>query len=219
MGLKDKLKNKKSSVGSAERNALDLCTSSINSVFNECIATPTTLPSDMETVYLFLPIFSKDITKELIAASTEYSSDKKKELISNLMDFEDTTTPINFDKTKLAENRKKIQFMFGQLSVVHRARANDGPLQLTADNSHIKYDGSTWNREDVSLMQLYYLAIAADLSLGFWPPSKAAGIGIDTLFPTLSPNDPNFPAWWAEHKAEWEGTDLNRAEWWLEEND
>ena len=22
--------------------------------------------------------------------------------------------------------------------------------------------------------------------------------------PTLSPKDPNFPAWWEEHKAEWE---------------
>ncbi len=25
-----------------------------------------------------------------------------------------------------------------------------------------------------------------------------------TLNPTLSPRDPNFPAWWEEHKAEWE---------------
>ena len=24
------------------------------------------------------------------------------------------------------------------------------------------------------------------------------------LKPTLSPEDPNFPAWWEEHKSEWE---------------
>lgn len=26
----------------------------------------------------------------------------------------------------------------------------------------------------------------------------------DNIKPTLSPKDPNFPAWWEKHKTEWE---------------
>ena len=26
----------------------------------------------------------------------------------------------------------------------------------------------------------------------------------DIIKPTLSPKDPNFPAWWEAHKSEWE---------------
>ena len=173
MGLKDKLKNRQNS-NTPEANAIDLCDVSINAIFFRCVARPTTLPSDMETVYLFVHP-------------------------SNI-DFKDTTRPINFDKPKLAENYKKIQYMFGQLEVVHKNIST-----LSPDNSSMKYDGSEWNSEDVSLMQLYYLAIAAHLTLRFFPQTKTMPIFLDRTVPTLSPNDPNFPAWWEEHKAEWEG--------------
>lgn len=171
MGLRDKHKDRFTNQGFRPTNLSD---TNINVMFNRCLASPTTLPSDVEKTFLF----------------------------ANFTDpnFVDTTIPISFDKSKLAENYKRIQYMFGQLEVVHKKN-----WLLTPDNSSKKYDGFNWNREDISLMQLYYLAIASELMMYFSPKGNFAPILDETAIPTLSPYDPNFPAWWEEHKSEWEG--------------
>lgn len=51
-------------------------------------------------------------------------------------------------------------------------------------------------------MQLFHLGVASDTIY----PFSVTGDSSFTrkLRPTLSPKDPNFPAWWEEHKSEWE---------------
>jgi len=52
-------------------------------------------------------------------------------------------------------------------------------------------------------MKFLYLGKATYLITPFDSENKTATL-ISSFTPTLSPKDPNFPAWWEQHKAEWE---------------
>lgn len=213
MGLKEKLAQKKKEREAidamlAGTGAMELNSRNIDDVFFACVASPTTLPSRMEEVNLYdqvliLMKYISDeaidsyVSDEVIASRQEELREKFKKEKAYLADFKDAK-PILFDKSKLKENDKKIRFMIGQLKLVH-----EGQLVLRAENSSIKYDGFEWNKEDISLMQLYYLAIASKITYELHPVDKFASFRDRTVLPTLSPYDPDFPAWWKEHKAEW----------------
>ncbi|MCD7945207.1 MAG: hypothetical protein LUF81_01100, partial [Clostridiales bacterium] len=57
-------------------------------------------------------------------------------------------------------------------------------------------------RNNGIIMEFLYLGNAIGIVTQFNKKYKNAAY-IHTL-PTLSPNDPNFPEWWKEHKSEWE---------------
>lgn len=52
------------------------------------------------------------------------------------------------------------------------------------------------------LLELLHLGVATGSITPFFADSKTASL--IAYKPTLSPSDPNFPAWWEEHKSEWE---------------
>jgi len=54
---------------------------------------------------------------------------------------------------------------------------------------------------DGILMEFLHLGYIANIYPIF---KKNVGVGLVLRYPTLSPKDPNFPAWWEEHKFEWE---------------
>ncbi len=101
------------------------------------------------------------------------------------------------------KNKKNILFLLGQLAAV---KANPSLLKFNLNLSVFKYDNSSWT---TSVEDLIHLAILGHLADQFIPimidgnnytvPVKARRIE-----PTLSPKDPNFDKWWAEHKTEWE---------------
>ena len=55
------------------------------------------------------------------------------------------------------------------------------------------------------MMQLIYLGISKAVKLLTLFNAEAGGTALYApIAPTLSPKDPAFPAWWEEHRAEWE---------------
>lgn len=52
------------------------------------------------------------------------------------------------------------------------------------------------------IMELLHLGVATGSISPFLADSKTAAL--IAYKHTLSPKDPNFPAWWEEHKSEWE---------------
>ena len=105
-----------------------------------------------------------------------------------------------FDKNNLRANQKIIQYLVGQLKPVH-----EGQRILTLEDMTKTYQGTNWVRERASLMQLLYLGSSDEFTVFDRLVAKWNGTTLNMpITPTLSPKDPNFPAWWEAHKAEWE---------------
>ena len=68
-----------------------------------------------------------------------------------------------------------------------------------------RYDGTCWTGDTDPLFKLGYLGVAPEISLVNPVLVKDRSTVVSGMVkPTLSPKDPEFPAWWEEHKAEWE---------------
>ena len=113
--------------------------------------------------------------------------------------YDEDSKPVYFSKGRLEQNRKNILYLLGQLKTVHE---ND--LKLTSATAIDRYDGVKWTIDTVKLMELFHLGEATHAIQPFTKQSNTAHIARLLVTPTLSPKDPSFPAWWAEHKAEWE---------------
>ena len=101
------------------------------------------------------------------------------------------------------KNKQSIHFLLGQIKNVH------GKLPVISLNEGlVKYDDTSWTRDYNVLFQLYALGQSvgcfSDFSRLKQNPNLIAATKASDLTPTLSPKDPNFPAWWEAHKAEWE---------------
>lgn len=118
-------------------------------------------------------------------------------LIKKDLGFEETETPVHFDKGKLETNKQAIKYLFGQLELVHK-----GSFSVNLDTGIIKHDGTRWTANDAIRRMFFYLGAGAHIMSPFIPEGYKAGL--IKLSPTLSPKDPNFPAWWEAHKSEWE---------------
>lgn len=140
--------------------------------------------------------------------SKDYSSEKLWSDIWLPTERTDLRT-IFFVKDIVLKNKKSIQYLFGQLSAVHERKTH-----LTINEVSQTYTSSQWTtqqshlqpNEQSPLMKFLYLARCGEISC-ILPFSKTTGDAaiIDTkIKPTLSPKDPNFPAWWEAHKGEWE---------------
>ena len=139
-------------------------------------------------------IFDRCLAKEG-CAETSYSHLYLKEL-----GYEREDTGIVFDKKIILENRRNIEYLFGQLGAVHH-----GQLQLKEGDFSLSYSGKSWTVERASIMQLIYLSAANDIKIINKFIAKYQETPLcKAVTPTLSPKDPAFPAWWEEHKGEWE---------------
>ena len=107
---------------------------------------------------------------------------------------------VTFDKNALIANQKNIKYLYGQMASVHE---NQSILKET--DFAKTYSGHLWTEDAASMMQLIYLGISKEVKLLTLFNAKIGGTALYTpITPTLSPKDPAFPAWWEEHKAEWE---------------
>ena len=112
--------------------------------------------------------------------------------------YDEDSKPVYFNKKKVEQNKQSIFYLLGQLRSVHTSDSN-----ITSAESVYKYDDVQWTDDTVTLMMLYHLGKITKGILPFVKRSNTATIGL-SITPTLSPKDPNFPAWWEAHKAEWE---------------
>ncbi len=117
-----------------------------------------------------------------------------------------------FDKVRLQEMKGAINFMLGQLLVVHfKFRI------LNPHEGYIKYTGKNWTENRAALFSLYYLGVATSQLPQFEPSSTKEGafdspIHTQTsLMPTISPNDEKFEKWLLSEneKIEWQANIQN----------
>ena len=111
--------------------------------------------------------------------------------------FEKTENPIVFDKDVIQKNVRTIKFLYGQLALVHECQ-----FSITCETGNTKYDKTLWTKNSGILKELFYLGGGAHIMSPFIAKGQKAGL--IKLSATLSPKDPNFPAWWEAHKGEWE---------------
>ncbi|EFB74988.1 hypothetical protein [Subdoligranulum variabile] len=119
-------------------------------------------------------------------------------LFEKVMGYDEDSKPMAFRKSTVEQNKKNVLYLMGQLNSVHQ-----GSRAITAKESIYRYDGKKWTTETVTIMQLYHLAKTADCMAPFVKQSNRA-MTEPIVTPTLSPKDPEFPAWWEAHKSEWE---------------
>ena len=95
--------------------------------------------------------------------------------------------------------------MFGQLQRVHRSVEGENVLDVTIDDYNITYKETHWTSDKKILLKLLYLGVPAETLFitPFFAELNTSGIN-GIVKPTLSPKDPAFPAWWEQHKTEWE---------------
>ena len=179
MGLKDKMIKKAAEIEEKrpQFTPLELNEGNVQAIFNRCV-------------------------------SKDYSSEKLWSDIWVPTERTDLRT-IFFVKDIVLKNKKSIQYLFGQLSAVHERKTH-----LTISEVSQTYTGNQWTVQQSQLwpdkqsplMEFLYLARCGEINciLPFSKRTHDSAI-IDTgITPTLSPKDPNFPAWWEAHKAEWE---------------
>lgn len=106
-----------------------------------------------------------------------------------------------FNRDRILRNKRHIAYLLGQLKNTHFPAKNS---HLSIQDAFIDYTGKHWTSNNTVLLELLYLGSALDYIAPFTKSSGSAIFVTDTLIPTLSPNDPNYPAWWEAHKAEWE---------------
>ncbi len=134
----------------------------------------------------------------LATKDTPESDEQLSMLFKKVMGYDQDDTPIVFSKSKIGQNKGNILYLLGQLSSVHK-----GSRFITAKESIFRYDEKKWTTDTATIMKLYHLAEASN---GMDPFVKKYNRATTTpsVKPTLSPKDLNFPAWWEQHKSEWE---------------
>ena len=157
-------------------NPLDLNEGNVQAIFNRCLATE----DEKET-------FDKSFCCQILKPSlTNKTSDE-----------------VILSREKVEQNRLNIKFMFGQILNIHGDCSAIG-LQ----EGILKYDDTLWTKDYGIVFKLYCLAQSKGLITEFSAipsdPNIISAIKASNVVPTLSPKDPNFPAWWEAHKSEWE---------------
>lgn len=153
---------------------MELNESNVQSIFNRCLAKDGTPKENVSGSILFSRTLGYKPEEEIV---------------------------FYFDKEKLLANKKSIKYLYGQLRSVHQKKD-----ELCLDDAWYDYSGKRWSTDKACLLYLLYLGCTHETLLisPFNAEISAAVLDIDTVKPTLSPKDPNLPAWWETHKAEWE---------------
>ena len=103
----------------------------------------------------------------------------------------------------MEENDQNICYLLGQLKTIYLPDVK----AITLQEGFFRYDNHGWTKDFNSLFQLYALALGCVYLRGFGQTKDGnitSLIDYNRCTPTLSPKDPNFPAWWEKHKGEWE---------------
>ena len=104
---------------------------------------------------------------------------------------------------KMKKNDQNIRYLLGQLKTIHLPNVK----AITLQEGFFRYDNHVWTKDLECLFQLYALALGSVYFRGFGQTKDGnitSLIDYNRCTPTLSPKDPNFPAWWEAHKVEWE---------------
>ena len=107
-----------------------------------------------------------------------------------------------FNRENFLANKKKIQYLYGQLKNVHAGNDN-----LQINEAFLTYSGTHWTTNKGVLLEFLYLGAAVtdyQFVRIFDSKTNSSKLNTDIITPTLSPKDTAFPAWWEQHKAEWE---------------
>lgn len=147
---------------------LELDEMNVQALFNRCLAKPD----------------SKEIASSVLFSRLLGFSGKDEKII-------------RFDKTKLTDNKPNIEYLYGQLNVVHKNLST--PKFPIADFISL-YNEEFWTKDTDTLFKFLYLGVVPELGLinPVLAKDKTTVLRRNIL-PTLSPKDPNFPAWWEEH--------------------
>lgn len=144
-------------------------------------------------------VFVKKIFEECLATSDEDSSNViTSRLFFKEMGFDEDGTVIRFNYQKLKSHEREILFLLGQLRVVHEKH-------FYADVQDVckRYDGVHWSKDN-AILHLGHLSRALGVcGCDKWN-DKTMFCSSSKIVPTISVSDPDFPAWWEEHHAEWE---------------
>lgn len=175
----------------------DLNEGNVQAIFNRCLATDDTPKEQVSRSILFSRTLGYKPEEEIV---------------------------FSFDKGKLLSNYKNIRYLYGQLRGVHQSTE-----WLPLDEVWYDYSGKRWTASNACRMYLLYLGCTNETdcispfrnevffkfcddndqdgylkNLCTASEKDTAELAIETIKPTLSPKDPNFPTWWEEHKSEWE---------------
>ncbi len=115
--------------------------------------------------------------------------------------FEENSDPVYLDKQALRKMDKNIRYILGQTMAVHNGLSRIISIQELL----IKYTGTPWTTNTGIFTELLILGYLN----GCVNEIRKTDDSISTILgpvlkPTLSPDDPNFEAWWEDHKAKWE---------------
>lgn len=177
--------------------SLDLNESNVLDIFNRCLAKDDTPRENVSSSILFSRTLGYKPEEEIV---------------------------FYFDKGKLLADKKYIKYLFGQLISVHQRKEN-----MCLEDAWYNYSGKQWTTDRACLLYLLYLGCTQETllispfsnevfrkycededhdaylkNLGIVSAKDTTVLAVDNLAPTLSPKDPDFPAWWETHKGEWE---------------
>lgn len=156
---------------------IDLNEANVQAIFDRCLAT------------------TRENLSPMILFSVMYGYKPEDEIL------------IQFDKKILLENKKAIEYLYGQLKESHANwHSCDSKIKRVAmEDFSASYTGNTWTKDKGVLIKLLYLGCNQELLLlkPFYKKYNGTDISTD-IKPTLSPKDPAFPVWWEAHRGEWE---------------
>ena len=154
---------------------LELNEGNVQAIFNRCIAKEGT-PED------------QCFNSILFSRLRGYSPDAERIVV--------------FNRENFLANKKYIQYLYGQLKNVH---AGNKTLQI--NEAFLTYSGIHWTTNKGVLLEFLYLGGTGGehpLICIFDSKTNSTELNMGSITPTVSPKDPAFPAWWEQHKAEWE---------------
>ena len=110
---------------------------------------------------------------------------------------------VDFDEGELLAHKRSMEYLFGQLQIVHKGAFR---CKHKLEDFFTDYCGKQWTDDQKYIMEFIYLSITPQIWLmrPFSQRDDDTTSIKDDIRPTLSPKDPDFPAWWEAHKGEWE---------------
>lgn len=112
--------------------------------------------------------------------------------------FSENSKQIVFDKKEIFKNKSTIAYLYGQLHDVSYSEI------ITPSSAAINYDSNVWTKDIGVILNFLHLGYATKMFRPFIKTESSTAAVLLPILPTLSPKDPYFPAWWEEHKGEWE---------------
>ena len=155
--------------------ALELNEANVQAIFDRCL--------------------KKEDTKEVVRTA----------LFTTLLGYTDEEEiVIALDKDALRKNEKNIRYLYGQLKSTHTSE--NGAKWQSVDDFRTTYMDTVWAQRKSAVHELLYLGGNSVLGLlsPFSKRQNDTAVVKNDIKPTLSPKDPAFPAWWEQHRAEWE---------------